>query len=196
MTVLHDPPDAPDRRVTAQLEGPQGGVIAMPVEHIVPAHLLDGGEIVILAIKPSLWFVPLTSARWILLGIGLLLAANISWVSPHVAGYLRMAGYLGVAGRLGWAMLQWVSRLYVLTNRRVMRLRGVFNVELFQCELTRVQSLVLSASLPERLARSGTILIQTAGALGSVGGSAAWRIIPRPLEVHQKLNDAIRRAGS
>lgn len=196
MTVLHDPPDASDRRVTAQLEGPQGGVIAMPVEQIVPAHLLDGGEIVILAIKPSLWFVPLTSARWILLGIGLLLAANISWVSPHVAGYLRMAGYIGVAGRLGWAMLQWMSRWYILTNRKVMRLRGVFNVELFQCELTRIQSIVLSASLPERFVRSGTILIQTAGALGSVGGSAAWRIVARPLEVHQKLNDAIRRAGS
>jgi len=196
MMVLQEPPDATDQRVAAQIEGPQGAVIAMPVEHIVPAHLLDGGEIVILAIKPSLWFVPLTSARWILLGIGLLAAANISWISPHVAGYLRMAGYLGVAGRLGWAMLQWVSRLYVLTNRRVMRLRGVFNVELFQCELTRIQSLVLSASWPERLVRSGTIIIQTAGALGSVGGSAAWRMITRPLEVHQKLNDAIRRAGS
>ena len=196
MTVLHEPPETTDPGVAAQIEGPGGGVIAMTVEHIVPAHLLDGGEIVILAIKPSLWFVPLTSARWILLGIGLLAAANISWVTPHVAGYLRMAGYLGVAGRLGWAMLQWVSRLYVLTNRRVMRLRGVFNVELFQCELTRVQSIVLSASWPERLARSGTILIQTAGALGSVGGMAAWRIVARPLEVHKKLNDAIRRAGN
>ncbi len=196
MTVLHEPPNAGDRRVSAQIEGPQGGILALPVEHIVPAHLLDGGEIVILAIKPSLWFVPLTSARWILLGIVFVAAANISWVTPHVAGYLRMAGYLGVASRLGWAMLQWVSRLYVLTNRRVMRLRGVFNVELFQCELSRIQSLVLTASLPERLVRSGTIVIQTAGALGSVGGSAAWRIVARPLEVHQKLNDAIRRAGN
>ena len=197
MTVVVDPPRPQEPRTAAQVEGPPaGGVIALAVEQIVPAHLLDGGEIVIFALKPSLCFVPLTSARWIILSIVLFATANISWVTPHVAGYLRLIGYLGCAGRLGWAVLQWVSRLYVLTNRRVMRLRGVFNVELFQCELTRVQSVVLSASLPERLARTGTILIQTAGALGSVGGTAAWRIVARPLEVHQKLSDAIRRAGS
>lgn len=197
MTAAVDPPDQSNRRIVAQVEGPPvGAVIALPVEHLVPAHLLDGGEIVILAIKPSLWFVPLTSARWLILSVVLFAAANISWLSPHVAGYLRLIGYLGCAGRLGWAMLQWVSRLYVLTNRRVMRLRGVFNVELFQCELTRVQSVVLSASLPERLVRSGTILIQTAGALGSASGTAAWRIVARPLEVHQKLSEAIRRAGN
>jgi len=197
MMVEIDPAETSSDRRAAQVEGPPvGGVIAMPVEQVVPAHLLDGGEIGIFAIKPSLWFVPLTSARWIILSILLMAAANISWVSPHVAGYMRLAGYFACAGRLGWAMLQWASRLYVLTNRRVMRLRGVFNVELFQCELTRVQSVVLSASLPERLVGTGTILIQTAGALGSVGGTAAWRIVARPLEVHQKLSEAIRRAGS
>jgi len=198
MTAEMAPPETtPDPHIAAQVEGPTGGAaIALTVEQLVPAHLLDGGEIGLFAIKPSLWFIPLTSARWIILSIVLFAAANISWVTPHVAGYLRLMGCVGCAGRLFWAMLQWASRLYVLTNRRVLRLRGVFNVELFQCELTRVQSVVLSASLPERIVGTGTILIQTAGALGSVGGTAAWRIVARPLEVHQKLSDAIRRAGS
>ena len=51
-------------------------------------------------------------------------------------------------------------------------------------------------TLPERLVRTGTITIQTAGALGAAGGSATWRVIARPLDVQQKLREDIHRGGS
>src|SRR5437016_3942167 len=38
---------------------------AIVADVLVPAHLLDGGEIVIFAIKPSLWFVIFSSVRWL-----------------------------------------------------------------------------------------------------------------------------------
>jgi uncharacterized membrane protein YdbT with pleckstrin-like domain len=97
-----------------------------------------------------------------------------------------------VAGaRLAWAILEWVSRLYVLTNHRVMRIRGVFYVELFECALSRLQNTYATFSPLERLSRTGTITFQTAA--GGPGGTASWRIVSRPLEVHEKLREAIRR---
>ena len=41
------------------------------------------------------------------------------------AGSLAQLVMAVVGLRLGLALLQWVSRVYVLTNRRVMRIRGV-----------------------------------------------------------------------
>ncbi len=96
--------------------------------------------------------------------------------------------------RLGWATLQWVSRLYVLTNRRVLRLRGVLDVVLFECPLHKIQNTWLTLSLAERLTRVGTITLQTAGGSATSGGTASWRLISRPLEVHEKLRSAINRA--
>jgi uncharacterized membrane protein YdbT with pleckstrin-like domain len=93
---------------------------------------------------------------------------------------------------MGWATLEWVSRLYVLTNRRVMRLRGVFNVELFECALSRIQNTYVTLSVGERATRTGTVTFQTAG---GPGAEASWRIVARPLEIHERLREAIGRAN-
>jgi uncharacterized membrane protein YdbT with pleckstrin-like domain len=170
------------------MEGPAGGAVAVPMTEVVPPHLLDGGEIVLLAIKPSWWFVPMVSARWLGIAVMLIAASHVPWLSPLQQWYLLQAGLICGVARLAWATLQWVSRLYVLTNRRVMRLRGIVNVELFECYLHKVQNTELSMSLPERAVRVGTILIHTASS------GATWRFIARPQEVHEKLSDAIHRA--
>ncbi|MCZ6684060.1 MAG: PH domain-containing protein [Planctomycetota bacterium] len=181
--------------VAAQSDG--GGAVLAPMEEVVPAHLLDGDEVVHFAIKPSLWFIPIDSIRWLAAGLLLALAGNLSWLADQ-AWYLYQAALWMSLIRLGWATLQWVSRLYVLTNRRVLRLRGVLNVELFECPLHKIQNTRLSLSLAERLTRVGTITLQTAGgsatAGGTAGGTASWRLISRPLEVHEKLRSAINRA--
>lgn len=177
--------------VVAQSDG--GGAVLAPMEDVVPAHLLDGGEVVHFAIKPSLWFIPIDSLRWLAFSLLLIPAANLSWLGDQ-AWYLYHAAFWLSAIRLGWATLQWVSRLYVLTNRRVLRLRGVFNVELFECPLQRIQNSWLTISLVERLTRVGTITLQTAGGAGATAGAASWRLISRPLEVHEQLRAAINRA--
>jgi hypothetical protein len=173
-------------------EGPSGGVVGLPVEAVVPRHLLDGGEIVHFAIKPSPWFVLLTSARWLLIGILLALAAGTDVIPSPYRWYVYQAAFWVPAARVAWAMLDWVSRLYVLTNRRVMRIRGVFNVDLFECSLDRIQNTAVSLPLAERVLRVGSITFQTAAAAG--GGTASWRIVARPLEIHEQLRQAIQRA--
>ena len=166
----------------------------MAVGEVVPAHLLDGGEVVCFAIKPSAWFVLLVSLRWVVIGLLLTVLAGMEFVPAASRWHLYQAAFWLTGARLAWAMLEWVSRLYVLTNRRVMRIRGVFNVDLFECTLDRIQNTAASLTLPERIVRVGTITFQTAGGGGGVGGAASWQMVARPLEVHEKLREAIRRA--
>jgi uncharacterized membrane protein YdbT with pleckstrin-like domain len=186
MTTCAPPPE---RQTDAMVVQAEGGAVLASLE-VVPAHLLDGGEVVHFAIKPSRWFVLLISLRWVLAGIALMVVSYSAWVPQQSHWYLYQSGWCIAALRLGWAMLEWVSRLYVLTNRRVMRLRGVFNVELFECSLGRIQNTYLTASLSERLTGTGTITVETA----STAGSSAWLMVSRPLEVHEKLREAILRA--
>ena len=159
---------------------------------LLPAQLLDGDEIVILAIKPSLWFVLFMSARW-LIALGLVIAAT-AWLGtpPSLGKALMVKACLALAGaRVGFALLQWVSRLYVLTNRRIMRLRGIFNVDLFECQLTKIQNTFLTMTWYERLTGLGSISFATAG---TGGVEASWVSINNPLEVHERVRSAIHRA--
>ncbi len=160
---------------------------------LLPAHLLDGDEIVILAIKPSLWFGVVVSFRWVIACILAVLAAGwLSRLLPAVNTPLILKGAVVLAAcRIGVAVLQWVSRLYVLTNRRIMRLTGVLNVDLFECPLTKIQNTYLTLSWYERLTRLGTISFATAG---TGGIEASWINVNTPLELHERVRSAIHRA--
>jgi hypothetical protein len=151
--------------------------------------LLDGGEIVILALKPSLWYILFSSARWIL-AMGLVIAAS-PWLDlPSLNQRNIVQISLAAIGlRVGIGVLQWACRLYVLTNRRIMRIRGVFHVDIFECSLNRIQNTFLSMALHERLTRLGTISFATAG---TAGVDPSWVNVPSPLDVHEKIRQAIR----
>lgn len=166
---------------------------ALHAADLIPAHLLDGGEIVILAIKPSLWFVIFASFRWLVAMVVLILAAgSLSRLVPQVNTPLILKGAVAlVAARMGVAVLQWVSRLYVLTNRRIMRLTGILNIDLFECPLTKIQNTYLTLSWYERLTGLGTISFATAG---TGGVEASWTNVNNPLELHERVRSAIHRA--
>ncbi len=166
---------------------------ALPAVDLLPAHLLDGDEIVILAVKPSLWFIIFTSARWLLGLFALALLAG--WLGqrlPFLNRPLVVQGAVALgAARVGLAMLQWVSRLYVLTNRRVMRIRGILNIDLFECPLTKIQNTYITLAWYERLTRLGTIAFATAG---TAAIEACWTHVNNPLELHERVRSAIHRA--
>lgn len=160
---------------------------------LLPAHLLDGDEIVILAIKPSLWFVVFASFRWLVATILLILAAGyLARAVPQLDTPMILRGAVALAAaRIGVAVLQWVSRLYVLTNRRIMRLTGILNVDLFECPLTKIQNTYLTLAWYERLTGLGTISFATAG---TGGIEASWINVNNPLELHERVRSAIHRA--
>jgi uncharacterized membrane protein YdbT with pleckstrin-like domain len=196
MSALLEEPPPKRPSLVANAQGGTGDTLVLGVEQEVPAHLLSGNEIVHFAIKPSPWFVVFMSLRWVATGflLALLAASNVLPIPLSYRGYLFQLSFLIAGARLAWALLEWVSRLYILTNRRVMRIRGILNVEVFECSLERIQHTELTLTFLERLTRIGTILFQTAGGAPGVRGGAAWRMVSRPLEVHEKLREAIHRA--
>lgn len=180
------PPTAARRCATAEN-------VATRAEELVPPDILSGGEVVLFAIKPSLWSIVLESAKWLVgVLVVIVLAPYLAERFAFLSLRVLVQGALAVGGlRLGFALLQWVSRLYVLTDRRVMRIRGIVNINLFECPLAKIQNTYATFSLGERLFGLGTIGFATAG---TVGIGAYWRMVSKPLEVHGKVRRAIEKA--
>lgn len=176
------------------------GVESMPLASsaTMPANaILQGNEIIELYVKPSRWFIALESAPTA--GPALLLAAVVygtfheSW--SEAAMVLMVLLVLTAVASVGMAALQWASQVYVLTNRRVMRFRGIVNVEFDECPLLAITRLELRSPWYQRWVWVGTIAI-TPREQGGEG--MAWRMVTRPQEVYRKLRRAIEdaRGGS
>ncbi len=177
-----------DRRIPVHTEGTSSGVMEMPLAGAVPAELLDGGETVLFAVKPSAWFVLIVSARWLAAAI-VLGVLSYTVIPSQYAWYASQAAILMAAGRLSWATFEWVARFYVLTNRRVMSIRGVIAAEIFAAPLRTIERTAVFESPGERVFRVGSVEF----ASGSMG-RGAWEIVARPVEMHERLQHAIRRA--
>ncbi len=162
----------------------------------VVAELLQPGETVILLLKPSLLYIVLGSASS-LLGIGLIafLAAwldrRFGWMpwSDHQA--IAVGVFVG-AVRLLWQFLEWASRIYILTDRRILRRKGVIRVSVFECRLEQIQQTAVFQSLRERIFFLGTMCFATAGAASFV---ALWTYVGRPFEVQRTVAEAVERYG-
>ena len=160
----------------------------------LPARLIGADEQVILALKPGGFFILLTSLPFVA-GM-ILLAVAAHWLTVVSVFSLPDKSVTALAGlaciiRVLVAFMQWLGRIYVLTDRRVLRVKGVLRVDVFQCNLTRIQNTSLSLTLTERLLGLGTVFFATAGTGGS---EAAWLMITRPAEVHEIVAEYVRRA--
>jgi hypothetical protein len=154
---------------------------------------LGGDEIIQLSIKPSLWFIAVVSVKWvatvIVLG-GLLAVALRGWVTREALVAFQLLAVVAVA-RVAVAALQWASQLYVLTNRRVMRFRGILNVHVVACPLTKITAADLRVLGYERWLRLGSVhMTPVAPELPAV----LWDHLAHPTEIHGHLLHAIRKA--
>ena len=182
----------------------QGAQVAA---HLIPAGLLNGQEVIVLAIKPSAWFVLLASlpvlASAALVGV-VAYVVNLYHPQTPAQAILTLCAAGGL-GRLMFACWQWLGRTYVLTNRRIVVVRGLMNVQVTAAALTDVRRVVLAASLSERIVSAGSIFClagkdaDSDQAPSDRAGSAArsgiaWNVIARPQQIHDVIEDAIRRA--
>jgi hypothetical protein len=153
--------------------------------------VLNGSEIIILAIKPSLWYVLLVSARISAVLLAVIIAAwtagQLGWI-PYQAHFIMGLALAGISIRLAFGLLQWQSRAYILTNIRVLRIRGTLRVEMFQCHLLRLKDVSLSTSATEKLLGLGTIGLQ---ADSPSPLTASWLNVRNPQQVRQQILDAI-----
>ncbi len=164
------------------------------IDDMLPSDLISEDETVIFAIKPSLWLIVFSSFRMVMIAMGISLAAMLlsPWLRDLSKYIIEICGAI-VLIRLGYAVLQWVSRSYVLTDRRVIRIRGVFTIDIFQCALNKVQNTFMTLNLPQRFLGLGDIEFTTAG---TGGIEAVWRHLKHPLQVHQQLIQALNVAAN
>jgi hypothetical protein len=155
-------------------------------------HVLQDGELILLLIKPSLWFMLLSGLKFI--GVVLIAMIGAALLDPQLPGRNSVYQELGLfvlAGRVMWGVLQWMGRLYILTDMRIVRLSGVFSVEIFDCPLRKVARTRLVRTMRERLTGVGTIEIIPSDEELPI---SYWNIVPRPKDVQEQIITAITRA--
>jgi hypothetical protein len=166
-----------------------------PLGALLARHIVRDGEVVLLVLKPSFWFILLSSLRFIAtVAIFAMGAITLEGRYNREWFYLEAAIFL-VAGRIMFSVLQWMGRMNVLTDMRVIRLSGVFKLEIFDCALRKVARTQITTSLKERLCGTGSIeIIPAADPHDAAPAAGTWQTIRRPREVHDLIVSTINKA--
>ena len=184
---------------TGRMVNAEGAAAAAPVPAttalaaVLSRHIIRDGEIVILLLKPSVWFIFLSSLRFA--AIVLLLMGATKIFDEHLPPLNTLAilegGIFLILGRLTLATLQWTSRLYVLTDMRIVAISGVFNAQVFECPLRKVARTRVIYSSRERITRLGSIEIIP---VAEDAPAFLWQTIARPRLVHEQIVATINKA--
>jgi hypothetical protein len=158
----------------------------------IPGGVIDGGEIVILAIKPSMWRPLFDSAAW--MAGSWILAALLTYLDMPIVG-LSMATtvqivLMGGAVGLAVAILRWIPTWYVLTNRRIIHIHGVRSPRIDSCELLEIRNTFVQVGIEEKVTSLGSITF----VMDKTIRTRTWRSIQQPLDVHVRIRRAIENA--
>jgi uncharacterized membrane protein YdbT with pleckstrin-like domain len=120
-------------------------------------------------------------------------AASPIWlglrVTPLAIWLVALASALTL---IAWQGLEWVCRIYVLTDRRVVRVTGVLRQHIADIPLERVQNLIVYRSIRERVFGLGTVGISAAG---TAWPEIAWVMLGHPDRVLGVLRASVGRPG-
>jgi hypothetical protein len=156
-------------------------------------QMLGGDEIIQLSIRPSPWCIAIYSAK-LVLAMALLAATVViaTRSSPSLAGFACLLAILLItAGGILLATLHWASQLYLLTNRRIMRFRGIFSVDVSQCELSQIAEVRRLAAWYHPLFGLGSLYMCP---LSGDRPAIRWEHVARPAEIHAIVEQAVARA--
>lgn len=169
--------------------------VAAPAQAAAKLPVLGEDEIIQLSIRPSPWCILLHSFKplvaLVLLCVAVTVASQgVPTLLASVALLLIVAAaFAAVVG----ATLHWASRLYVLTNRRVMQFHGIFSVYVTACGLTHIGRVLVRTSWYQPLLGIGTIHMVSTSAEQP---DPVWEHVARPAEIHEILVRAIHKAGN
>jgi dephospho-CoA kinase len=123
-------------------------------------------ERVILWLRPSPWFILIRSFWPIAATVAAALLVRYAAAaldSPTIAATAISIAVVLVALVLLWQLLQWLSRLYVLTEHRLIAVAGILLQNVADVPVRNVRNVVLVRRLVERLLGLGTLGAATAG---------------------------------
>lgn len=126
--------------------------------------------------------------RSIAAGVVILIVALIIMIRPE----LRLTGWAGIVvaiipfAELVRLVLDWLNERYIITNRRVMEVRGTINKHVRDSALEKVNDVDLTQSIVGRMLGYGTVQIIT----GSDIGVNKFHRISRPLRFKRAMLNA------
>jgi membrane protein YdbS with pleckstrin-like domain len=162
-------------------------------EVVLADRILRDGEQIILTVKPSACYVVLSS--WPVLLVTAVVAGAFAltntWNSATPSLQVVLPACAAIAGLgLMVAAVRWLGRLYVLTNRRILRLRGVVRVDVFECELSRISGVAVVRGRAERMVGLGSLEFAVDG---NPYAEPDWINIHQPDAVAEEVRKAIAR---
>lgn len=158
---------------------------------LLTGHVIQDGEIVQMIVKPSRWFIILNSLLFsgvVVVVFALLHVTSWHPVEPRSAIQLMI---LLIAARMMWSALQWMGRYYILTDHRLIRLSGVFDVQITAIPLRKVSSVRLYRTVSERLLNKGSLEI-----LSPDHPMMLWQTVSRPKKIHERVYAAVNKSQS
>lgn len=174
-------------------EAPPGAADAVTSWTALPGGVVDGGEIVVLAIKPSMWKPALESAPWLVVAAvaaGFVASLRLPLPGLSIVGTIQILLLVGFA-RLGFSIARWIPTWHVLTNRRIIDVHGVRKPVIASCALVDIRNTFVQKGVAEQLLRLGSIAFST---MPACDRPIYWRTIADPDAVHAHIRRAIENA--
>lgn len=145
---------------------------------------VEQGETIIEQLRPHWLMIFL---RRPMAWVALVACSVAAWFEPW--GLLPgWASWVGPLALLGWEILEWQSRSFLLTDRRVMGEGGVLRRVLVDVRLGNVQHAALQQTLLERLLALGTVGFASSG---TGGYDVVWTFLAHPDRVLERVRDQL-----
>jgi uncharacterized membrane protein YdbT with pleckstrin-like domain len=138
--------------------------------------------------------------RWIggavvLAVLGLVMASVYgfaAWQGAGIGAWIGVA-LLAIAVLVALpAILRWSTEVYLVTDRRVIRVAGVLNKQALDSGLAKINDVRLTQTVPGRMLGYGTLEIITA----SDSGINRLEYLPRPMEFKKAMMTAAASSGA
>lgn len=158
----HDP--ARDLPLTPEaatpLRAPEPGPLSA-VRRRLGRSLVPGERILVAQTRhPIVLAEPVLTSLLVLMGIA---AVSPSLGAADMLRSVLMIGWLVLAGRAVWSCLEWSSDYFVVTDRRLIRLHGLLDVQRDMMPLTKVTDMAFERPFWGRLLNYGTFVLESAG---------------------------------
>ncbi len=155
-------------------------------------NVLHENELVILMLRPSVWYILVTSSTYIVVVLSLALLSETSAVIGRLISLPTMATITGILVfcRLLYGVMEWIGHHYILTNCRLITIQGLLQPQITQTVLGRIADISRKESISQKILRTGTLTF-TIEAVQSQ--SLTWHWIRSPQRVEQQIRQAISR---
>lgn len=111
----------------------------------------------------------ITGAKWGILAVGVAIAvllaifiANITGGARDVLGWITLVLLLAGAANITWVYLRWWAEDYAVTNRRILKVEGLFNKRAADSGLEKINDAILEQSVFGRMFDWGNLRVLTA----------------------------------